>query len=145
MTLDFPEPYAGGAYFFDDGLSFKCLRCGECCTGEPGTIYVSRDEIGAIATHLSTPVNAFRDAYLYPYKDSYSIKEDRRGHCLFYDRGCTIYPLRPHQCRTFPFWFCNVRSESRWRRVADQCPGVGRGRRYSRDDIMKIARSTMQI
>lgn len=145
MTSDLPKQYAGGAYFFDDGLYFKCLRCGNCCTGDPGTIYVSDAEIASIAAHLQLAVDTFRAVYLYPYKDSYSIKEDHRGHCLFYRQGCAIYRLRPLQCRTFPFWFSNVRSESRWRRIADQCPGIGRGRRYCREEIMKIVRSTMQI
>lgn len=145
MKSDLPEPYTGGAYFFDDGLYFKCIQCGDCCTGEPGTIYVSAAEIESIAAHLQLAVDEFRAVYLYPYKDSYSIKEDHRGHCLFYQEGCTIYPLRPLQCRTFPFWFSNVRSESRWRRIADQCPGIGHGKRYSREEIIKIARSTMQI
>jgi Fe-S-cluster containining protein len=145
MKSDLATQYAGCAYFFDDGLCFECLQCGDCCTGEPGTIYVSGTEIEAIAGHLQLTLDEFRTSYLYPYKDSFSVMEDHRGHCLFYDQGCTIYQWRPLQCRTFPFWFSNVRSETRWQRIAGQCPGIGRGRRYTRDEIMTIARSTIQI
>lgn len=145
MTSDLPKQYTGCSYFFEDGLCFECLQCGDCCTGDPGTIYVSDSEIESIAEYLQLAVARFRARYLYSYKDSYSIKEDHRGHCLFYKRGCTIYPMRPLQCRTFPFWFGNVRSESRWERIAGQCPGVGRGRRYTQDEIMAIALSTLQI
>jgi Fe-S-cluster containining protein len=145
MQSDVSQQYTGGPYFFDGGLHFKCLQCGDCCTGEPGTIYVSAVEIESIAAHLQLAVERFRAIYLYPYRESFSIKEDRRGRCLLFKQGCAIYPLRPLQCRTFPFWFSNVRSESRWRRIAECCPGIGRGKRYSREEIIKIAQSAMQF
>ena len=132
-------------YFFDQGLSFECQGCGVCCTGAPGTIYVAQEEIGAIAKHLGLGVSDFIARYLYPYKDSFSIGEDVRGNCLLFHEGCRVYPVRPFQCRAFPFWFSNVRSESRWKKIARQCPGIGRGRRYSKEEIIVIARKTMKI
>ncbi|WP_054033700.1 YkgJ family cysteine cluster protein [Desulfatitalea tepidiphila] len=131
--------------FFETGLSFECKRCGKCCTGAPGTIYAASGEIGPIAGYLGLSVSDLIQGYLYPYKNSFSIKEDDHGNCLFYREGCTIYSVRPHQCRTFPFWFRNVRSESRWREAARQCPGIGHGKRYSKAQIMEIALSTMEI
>lgn len=111
--------------------------------GEPGTIYVSRTEIKTIAASLHQTEAEFTAKYLYPFKDSYSIKEDRQGRCLFFDNGCTIYPIRPLQCRTYPFWFSNLRSESRWKRVQQQCPGIGRGRRYTRSEILDMIVQSM--
>ncbi len=32
------------------------------------------------------------------------LKLKENGDCVFWDDGCTIYPERPRQCRTFPFW-----------------------------------------
>ena len=132
-------------YFFDRGLRFECQRCGACCVGEPGTIFVSPFESEVIAAHLEMTPAAFTDTYLYPYKTGYSIKEDAVGRCRFFADGCSIYPVRPHQCRTFPFWFSNLRSERRWRRIGRQCPGIGQGRRFTRGQILSIARSTMMI
>lgn len=132
-------------YFFDQGLSFECRRCGTCCTGASGTIYVGPDEISPIAAYIGLSVYDFAQRYLYPYKKSFSIKEDSQGNCLFFNNGCGIYPVRPFQCRAFPFWFCNVRSESHWRDIARQCPGIGHGRRYSREEIIALARETMHI
>ena len=137
----YPEPRT----FFDQGLSFECQRCGACCTGAPGTIYVAPEEIGPMAGCLRLDLSDLIARYLYPYQDSYSIKEDARGDCLFFQAGCTIYPVRPFQCRSFPFWFRNVRSESHWRETARQCPGIGHGRRYCKEEIMAIARTTMNI
>jgi uncharacterized protein len=132
-------------YFFDAGIRFQCQRCGGCCTGDPGTIYVTPDEIVALAAHLNLTVDDFNQKYLYPFKDSFSIGEHADGRCLFFDNGCTIYPLRPGQCRTFPFWFSNLRSEDRWREIQKKCPGIGRGRLYSRDEILAVVRTTLRI
>ncbi len=133
------------SYFFDRGLRFACQQCGTCCTGAPGTIFVSADEVCTIAAHLKVAEPVFIETYLYPFKSSYSIGEDTEGQCLFYDNGCRIYPVRPLQCRTFPFWFSNLRSQRAWQQVAVQCPGIGKGPVYTKEEIMALARSTMPI
>ena len=35
-----------------------------------------------------------------------TLRERANGECVFWDRqaGCTVYPARPAQCRTWPFW-----------------------------------------
>ena len=145
MHADQLKPLARRTYFFDQGICFECRQCGDCCVGDPGTIYVSGIEIDTLAAHLKLSVERFTSDYLYPFKDSYSIREDEAGRCLFFDQGCRIYTLRPQQCRTFPFWFGNLRSKARWRRIRRQCPGIGHGRRYSRREILHIARTTMHL
>jgi len=132
-------------YFFDQGLFFECRRCGTCCTGAPGTVYVGPLEVPTVARYLELPASVFTATYLYPYKDSFSIREDARGNCLFFKNGCTIYPVRPLQCRSFPFWFSNLRSEKSWEHVRRQCPGIGKGRYFSRSEIIKLARQTMML
>jgi Fe-S-cluster containining protein len=131
------------SYFFDQGLRFACRQCGACCVGEPGTIYVSKTEIEVIAASTHLHVDQFKRQYLYPFKDSFSIKEDKQGRCLFFNEGCTIYTIRPLQCRTFPFWFCNLRSEKRWRHIKRQCPGIGSGRLYTRSEILKMIQKSI--
>lgn len=125
-------------YFFDNGIRFECRQCGKCCTGAPGTIYVGKDEIDKIAEFLQIPVSRFIDKYLYPYKDNHSIFEDNQGCCLFYKDGCRIYPVRPVQCKTYPFWFENLRSETRWRKVEKECPGIGKGNLFPKEKILEI-------
>ena len=87
------------SYFFDQGLHFECQQCGVCCTGDPGIIYVDRDEVPRIAEYLCVEVSLFIEKYLYPYRAGYSIKEHSDGRCLFYDDRCSIYPVRPDQCK----------------------------------------------
>lgn len=142
ISLDKLNP-AHRSYFFDQGLRFACRQCGACCVGEPGTIYVTEAEIEVIAASMHLSVDKFKVRYLYPFKDSFSIREDKQGRCLFFDEGCTIYTIRPLQCRTFPFWFCNLRSENRWRHIKRQCPGIGSGRLYTRSEILKMIQESI--
>jgi uncharacterized protein len=128
-------------YFFDSGIFFECLRCGRCCTGDPGVVQVSRREIETIAGFLKIPVSGMIRDFIRPHKGSFSIREDELGRCFFYDEGCRIYPVRPMQCVTFPFWFSNLRSEQRWREVEHQCPGIGKGAHFSKEIILKLLSS----
>ncbi|MDD2388328.1 MAG: YkgJ family cysteine cluster protein [Desulfobacterales bacterium] len=125
-------------YFFDHGLYFQCRQCGGCCTGSPGIIYVEPAEIACIARFLKLPEPDFISDYLYPCRQSYSIREHADGRCFFYENGCRIYPVRPRQCKTFPFWFRNLRSEQTWKAVSRQCPGIGGGRFFSKQEIIEI-------
>ncbi len=130
------------SYFFDAGLRFECQRCGNCCCGEPGTIYLAADEIGPIASFLKLSEDELRKRWCYPFRDSLSLREKSDGRCCLYENGCTVYPVRPRQCRTWPFWFDVMRSEKRWQKAARKCPGIGLGRLFSREEILaKIADS----
>ncbi len=131
------------SYFFDSGLRFECQQCGACCTGEPGIVYIDDGEVKQVAQYLSVQVSEFIRTYLDPCKNGYSIRELADGRCYFYNGGCTIYAVRPNQCKTFPFWFENLRSQKKWMRVAKACPGIGRGSLYSKEQVLKIVGSTI--
>ena len=68
-----------------------------------------------------------------------SLKERPNGDCVLWDETCRVYPCRPSQCRTFPFWGDGLKSEAAFRRVSRGCPGVGKGRCYSCEEILRIA------
>ena len=117
----------GYAYSFDPST---CASCGgHCCTGESGYIWVKYHEIETIAEFLKLTVEDFATIYLKKVKHRYSLIERKREAesdfaCIFFDEkqnGCSIYPVRPLQCRTFPFWdqFKNNIEE-----VEKECPGI---------------------
>ena len=132
-------------YFFDDGIQFACKKCGLCCTGESGIIYVDEQEITTIAEFVGLHREVFVERCLYPFQDSYSIRETDDGRCIFFENGCAIYPVRPVQCKTFPFWFQNMRSIETWASVCLQCPGIGKGPKYSKEAILDSVASSFHI
>ena len=115
--------------WYREGLRFRCTRCGACCTGEPGFVWVSDDDLEAIAAFRGEPVEEVRALYTKKGRRGLSLREKLNGDCVFYDReeGCTIYPVRPPQCRTWPFWESNVETPEAWERTKAVCPGSGRG------------------
>jgi Fe-S-cluster containining protein len=58
---------------------------------------------------------------------------------VFYDKevGCTVYPVRPRQCQTWPFWESNVVTPETWERTCDICPGSGKGELISAEEITR--------
>lgn len=135
---------SGRRYFFDKGIHFECQKCGACCTGEPGAVYIDINESRLIANFLGVKHYTFRKEYLHRLGNRYSIREDSQGRCVFYHNGCAIYAVRPNQCRTYPFWFQNLRAEKNWRTVVQECTGIGKGRKYQKEEILKLLESSFQ-
>lgn len=121
MTLSCP----GYPYTFNQEACKSCR--GRCCNGESGYIWVDTNEIKAIAEYLSLETDTFIRVYLKKVGYKFSIRELKikdNYACVFYDEAedrCSIYEVRPEQCRTFPFWpYYKDRPED----VASECPGV---------------------
>lgn len=53
-------------------------------------------------------------------------------------RVCGVYPVRPRQCRTWPFWKENLDSDSSWIRASERCPGIGKGKKFTVAEIESI-------
>lgn len=134
---------AGNQPWFRDGLRFTCTQCGKCCTGEPGVVWVNDEEIGAIAEHQQMPRHEFEAIHTRTLRGGISLREKANGDCEFYDskRGCTIYPVRPRQCRTWPFWGSNLRTLEDWQHTVEICPGSGEGELISVEEILERVRT----
>jgi Fe-S-cluster containining protein len=128
--------------WYRDGLRFRCTRCGNCCTGAPGFVWVNDEETRAIAEHRGEPLEEFVAIYTRTASRGRSLREKLNGDCIFYDReaGCTIYPVRPRQCRTWPFWTSNVSSPEAWEETCAVCPGSGQGDLISAEEITRRMR-----
>ena len=48
------------APWYSEGLTFTCSQCGDCCTGAPGAVWVTDEELVAIAAELGKPVGEVR-------------------------------------------------------------------------------------
>ena len=130
-----------GDPWYAGGLRFECRRCGACCTGEPGYVYLRRGEAEAAARSLGMTAARFRRRYTRQADGRVSLREEADGRCVFFADGvCRIYAVRPLQCRTFPFWRWNVECREHWEEIAEECPGIGRGRLFTLDEIRERLR-----
>lgn len=103
---------------------------------------MTKAEVGFLAEHLGESVETVKQKYLRRYGLRWSIKEDKKTKdCIFLTsgktgcRGCAVYPVRPNQCRTWPFWDSNLSGPDAWNAAAVRCPGINRGRLYSFEEI----------
>ena len=112
--------------WYRNGLPFECTGCGQCCTGSPGYVWVTVDEILQMAQHLDLSVEKFCQTFVRQVGDRYSLKEDPRSFdCVFLkEKRCAIYPVRPSQCKTFPWWPQNLESPESWKSAASYCEGI---------------------
>ena len=136
MSRDEREPP-----WYEAGLRFECTRCGRCCRG-PGNVWVSDEEIEALAALTGHSVEVFRKSHVKRAgRRGLVLGQKRNQDCIFWDSdtGCTVYGARPKQCRTYPFWRAVVDSEYNWRSEQRSCPGVGKGPRNSAASVQAKA------
>ncbi len=140
---------AAKATWYADGLHFQCTACGNCCTGGPGYVWISPVELGRLAKHLGESVDAVAEKYCRKIGARFSLKEkpqNSRGEydCIFLEeqetadpsdgqtvkhrkRTCSIYAVRPLQCRTWPFWYGLLTNPKTWDEAAKRCAGINAG------------------
>jgi len=129
---------SGKLPWYHAGLRFGCQSCGNCCTGEPGYVWVVQSEIQQLAELLSLDVAQFEVLFVRSVGRRKSLIEMPNGDCVFLQRPsmrCKVYAARPLQCRTWPFWSSNLRTPEDWAKTAQRCPGTDRGRLYSLKEI----------
>jgi Fe-S-cluster containining protein len=105
---------------------------------------VSEKRLGEIAEFLGMTVASFSRRYLRRVENRLSLVEKEHADCVFWegDKGCRIYPVRPVQCRTFPFWSEHLESREAWRELSTEVPGIGRGRRHGEGEIRRRHRES---
>ena len=129
--------------WYKDGLSFTCTQCGNCCTGAPGVVWVTDEEIAQIAKVLGKPVAEVRRLHTRLVEGRVSLTEYENGDCTFFDpktRHCRVYSARPAQCRTWPFWNSNLEDRDAWKATQESCPGAGHGDFFPLEEIERRAR-----
>lgn len=109
-----------------------------CCSGEPGYVWVDSEEIDAMADEMNLSVKEFESQFIRKVGTQKSLKEYPDGDCILLDpthRTCLVYEARPTQCRTWPFWDSTIESKKAWKETCEECPGAGKGKLYTFDEI----------
>ncbi|MBQ2684439.1 MAG: YkgJ family cysteine cluster protein [Thermoguttaceae bacterium] len=129
--------------WFRQGLRFRCRKCGGCCTGEPGYVWVTNEELEKIARAVHLDRYEFENRYVRLVDGRRkSLIELPNGDCVLFDpvkRQCRVYDARPIQCKTWPFWERNIDTPNSWRKTARFCRGCNHpeGRLYTVEEIIE--------
>ncbi len=110
-----------------------------------GLVYMHAQEERRIAAHLGLTVAVFRkkfDATWQEESECWAIEaKDGRG-CplLTSDRRCSVHPVKPSQCGSWPFWPEMLDDRRVWDEAKSFCKGLDapEGRRYTPAEIQAI-------
>jgi Fe-S-cluster containining protein len=109
-------------------------------------VFLAGEERAAMAAHLGLALDAFDAAYRVQADEDDPARHvidatDGQG-CPLLDAGerCSVHPVKPAQCRTFPFWPELLDDAAAWGATRRYCPGLDAadGRLYSRGEILAI-------
>ena len=111
-------------------IDFKCQKCSVCCRIYPGAVYLTDKDISKILKFIKIKKLDFFKKYCRPIEKNgiklLSLKEKSNFDCIFWNNGCIIYPARPTQCSTYPFWPSIISSKERWEEEAKHCKGINK-------------------
>lgn len=113
--------------WYKEGLRFKCTGCGKCCTGSPGYVWLSEEDIVRLVSFLKISRLDFLKKYTRRIGQNISLLEDKISYdCVFLKEGhfCNVYEARPKQCSKFPWWKENVRTPEAWEEESERCEGI---------------------
>ncbi len=110
----------------DNAFRFRCTGCGGCCKGG-GNVYFSDEELEKIYDYLEIPKRkrrTFRMKFIRFKENGYHVHSSDIDCWFLEDNRCSIYPVRPMQCSTFPFWPSGFQSQDALKDLGQDCPGV---------------------
>ncbi|HLH03660.1 MAG TPA: YkgJ family cysteine cluster protein [Bryobacteraceae bacterium] len=109
-------------------LRFACQPgCTRCCQTR-GFVYLTEDDLSRAAAFTGMTREAFEARYVIRFRNVLRFRKPLEGQCHFLTAsGCSIHPVKPVQCRVYPFWPELVEDVKAWREEAKRCPGIGKG------------------
>ena len=126
-------------------LRFSCTRCGRCCeTAGEHYVFLGSTESERIRAYLQISESWFRRRYLDRLESGELVlAATAHDRCIFLaaDGGCRVYPVRPLQCRSYPFWPELVGSRRAWQQESRRCEGINRGNVVPVDRIRRAVRA----
>ncbi len=114
---------------------FHCHRCGHCCSGGEGRVWLEDGEIEPLARRLGLDADTFVRSYVRSVFDAESGRqrlslrertEGEGGPCVLLEGAnhCSVYLDRPRQCQSFPFWPNILSDAAAFERARATCPGI---------------------
>lgn len=113
---------------YNGKMRFRCQQgCTTCCKNK-GFVYLTESDTASIAKFLGVSIASFEQQRVYRTKHLLRLRMLRGSKCPFLGaQGCSIHPVKPTQCRLFPFWPELLDDKKEWIKTAEWCPGIGKG------------------
>ncbi len=91
-------------------------------------MYLTEENLRQIAEYVGMPEKVFERKYVVRYKHLLRLRKPRNSQCHFLtEEGCSVHPVKPVQCRLYPFWPELVEKRANWEAERKMCPGIGKG------------------
>ena len=108
-------------------------------------MYLSENDLSRLANELQMDYTGFVQTWcrwipFFQGRERLSLKEKSNFDCVFWNDGCTVYQVRPLQCRAFPFWDYVLSSPQAWEAAGTDCPGINNGELHSGEEIAGFLR-----
>lgn len=116
---------------------FACHRCGNCCSGGRGFVWLAPGETSSLAGALGLSEETFIERYVGRAIDPRTgepgllLREDSNGgdaggRCVLLEgtHTCRAYDARPAQCREFPYWPSVLTDARAFEAARSTCPGI---------------------
>lgn len=121
-------------HFFTDGINFECQQCSQCCDVENAIVYLSLSDQINISIFFKLSIKQTRDKFFKREFNRWVIDDKHPSKCRFLKSNiCVIYPVRPTQCRLYPFWENLLKNKKKF--YKENCPGIGKGKKISGEII----------
>jgi Fe-S-cluster containining protein len=78
----------------------------------------------SIAEFLAIDPFDLINRYCHHAGERYLLAQRADGYCIFWDKACTIHPVKPRMCRRWPFIESVVTDATNWTIMAGLCPGM---------------------
>ena len=114
------DEITGGEFYFN------CTACGDCCRGG-GNVYFSDEELQNLKEYLNLDAEKWKllvKKLINFRKNRLHVHSSSKA-CIFIgsENRCRIYPVRPLQCRSYPYWPSVFESKAELLSHMKKCPG----------------------
>jgi Fe-S-cluster containining protein len=123
------------------GKRFECQRCGRCCSVRDrgfGFVHLTERDVSTMSAFLELEPKEFNERHCGTTDGILHLRDPQRDCQFLEDEGCAVYEARPLLCRSWPFWPKNLAGEATWEKETANCPGVGKGKLYTSEEIAAI-------
>ena len=85
---------------------------------------MTRADIEAISRYVGTDSRKFVTEFCQQSGNRPLLAQRSDGYCIFWDKLCTIHPVKPLMCRQWPFLKSLLVDSKNWQVMANSCPGI---------------------